>query len=101
MNKEARKALQGVINLLDSLDLDFTGDLETAKDDLQNLHDEEEAKFDNLTEGLQQSEMGQRIEAAKDALREAVDAVESALDALETMTDYIEEAKGAAETAQE
>jgi hypothetical protein len=44
-------------------------------DDLKNA---EREKFDNMTEGLQQSEQGQRIESAADLLDNAHESAESA-----------------------
>lgn len=51
MNKQDKKQLQEAINLL-----------ENAKSILQTLADAEQEKFDNLSEGLQQSEKGQKFE---------------------------------------
>jgi hypothetical protein len=47
----------------------------------------EEEKFDNLSEGLQQAESGQKIETAKDALIEAVQNLEEALAKVEEARD--------------
>lgn len=43
---------------------------------LEGLADAEQEKFDNMNEGLQQSEQGQRIESAAGSLGEAKDAAE-------------------------
>ena len=47
---------------------------------LEEIKEEESAKFDNLPEGLQQAEQGQQIESAKDNLEEAIGYVETAID---------------------
>lgn len=62
---------------------EVTGKLDDAKSVAEGMRDEEEEKYDNLTEGLQQSERGQAIEAAKEALDNAATAFESAVSSLE------------------
>lgn len=47
---------------------------------LEEIKEEEKAKFDNLPEGLQQAEQGQKIESAGDNLEEAIGHVQSAID---------------------
>lgn len=74
MNKARRKELERALELL-----------EEAKAIIEQCHEEEQEGFDNLSEGLQQSENGQKIEAAADNLL-------CALDEFDTITEYINEA---------
>lgn len=76
MNAITRKALNEHISTLGAI-----------ISDLENFQSEEQDKFDNLSEGLQQAESGQKIEAAANALQSAID--------------YAEEVKGAIEEAAE
>lgn len=66
----------------------FKSEIETIGQRLQEMADDEQQKFDNLSEGLQQAEKGQAIESAANQLAEAASACESgsageAVDALE------------------
>ena len=73
MNKERRKRIQEIVD-----------NLEEIKGRINEIQEEERECFDNLSEGLQQTERGQGYEAAAESLSEAemnVDDVISALDA--------------------
>lgn len=72
MNKQDRQQLATAIEHLNS-----------AREILELLKDQEQEKFDNLSEGLQQSEKGQKFEENANTLSEAYDNVESAIDSLE------------------
>lgn len=61
--------------------------LENIKNDVESIRDEEQDKFDNLTEGLQQSEKGQAIEAAVTELESAQQALDEYYDAFEIEDD--------------
>lgn len=65
MNNARRKVLYSIIERLE--------DLQT---DLQDILDQEEESYNNLPEGLQESERGETMEAAIDNMAEAVDAFE-------------------------
>lgn len=56
--------------------------------EIENLKTEEEESWENLPEGLQQSERGECMQEAASNLSEAYDAVESARDYLETAKAY-------------
>jgi len=73
MNNERRKRIE-----------DARAKLEEVLHDLESLRDEERDSFDNRTEALQQTEDGQKSEAAADALDEAVSGVEGAITELDT-----------------
>lgn len=57
--------------------------LEDAHNALDELQQEEQDKYDNLSEGLQASERGQAMEAAANALAEAVSSIEDAMGSIE------------------
>lgn len=97
MNNDGRKRIDAIIrdiekmaalrseidNLIEQVNeryaeyRDKFGDIATA---IEELKDEEGEKFDNLSEGLQQSERGQSIEAAVSQLETAYDAASGAAD---------------------
>lgn len=74
MNAQNRKSIS-----------EHVSSLEQLMYDTETLRDEEQEKYDNLSEGLQASENGQAIQTA-------VDALESALSSLSEAKDYLEEA---------
>lgn len=73
MNKENRKELEKAIALI-----------EDAKEIVEYIKDEEQDKFDNLSEGLQQSEKGQMFEENVSALDDASSQLEEAIDNIST-----------------
>jgi len=60
MNQKQKKELDEIFSKLEEIE-----------ERLSAMRDEEEEKYENLSEGLQQSEKGQAIESAKNALDEA------------------------------
>ena len=76
MNKQNRKVIEGYINSLQDI-----------KQDVESMLDEEQEKFDNMPEGLQESERGE-------AMQNAIDNLESASDAIGDAIDYLNEAMG-------
>lgn len=73
MNAKQRKELQGYVE-----------SLEEIKCAIEEMRDDEECKFDNMPEGLQESERGE-------AMHEAIDNLESASSSLEEAIDYLNE----------
>lgn len=71
MNKNDKKELQEAIELLDN-----------AKTIIERIRDSEQEKFENLNEGLQQTERGQQFEENASTLDDIVSEVESAMDNL-------------------
>nr|DAG75170.1 MAG TPA: hypothetical protein [Caudoviricetes sp.] len=65
MNKQRRAAIAKVIEKINQ-----------NKDELQSILDDEEFAFDNLSEGLQATEMGQTMEEAIDVLGEAIEGLD-------------------------
>ena len=72
MNKQRKKRIAEAVELISQ-----------AKDLLEIIGEEEEAAFDNLPEGLQESARGEQMEANADAMAEAYDYLDEAIDALE------------------
>jgi archaellum component FlaC len=68
MNKAQRKRLEQIESALTDL-----------KDELDSFADEEQEKYDNLSEGLQASERGQRFESNAEALKEMVSYLDDAI----------------------
>lgn len=87
MNKQARADLQKLV--LDRI-AEAKGILEDVWNDLEFIKDEEQEKFDNLSEGLQASEMGQRLEESASSLDNAYSELESAMDGLDQAVGEIE-----------
>ncbi len=71
MNNARRKQIADIIGKLQEIDL------ESLASEVRELADEEQEAFDNMPEGLQQSERGQASEAAAGALSEAADALDN------------------------
>ena len=68
MNKENRKQLQEAIDLLLN-----------AQTIIEEIKDNEQEKFDNLSDGLQQSEKGERFENIVSSLEYAFDNIDEAI----------------------
>jgi len=88
MNNERRKEIAKLAELLS----DMTAKLDDIKSELETFAEEEQEKFDNLSEGLQASERGQSYEAAAGALQETVYNVESAISEIEQALSSLETA---------
>lgn len=71
MNKQRRKEIKNVIDLL-----------ENAKCSLENILADEEDYFDNMPENLQGSMRGEESENAIDVLQDSIDEIESCIDDL-------------------
>lgn len=75
MNKQRRAAIAKVIDKINQ-----------NKDELQSILDDEEFAFDNLSEGLQATEMGQTMEEAIDVLGEAIEGLNEVTGNLDDLT---------------
>ena len=69
MNKKQRKELEEAIGLLDK-----------AKEIIERIGEEEQQKYDNLSDGLQQSENGQKLEESTNQLENISDSIQQAAD---------------------
>lgn len=56
--------------------------LNDIKDKLESMKDDEEMKYNNMPEGLQESERGEQMQEAIDALDNAVNSLDEAIDSL-------------------
>lgn len=79
MNRNDRKQIRNIYEVL-SVSLE---DIKNQQSTLEEMRDEEESKFDNMPEGLQESERGEAIQEAIDKLGEVVDMLESVASDLE------------------
>lgn len=76
MNNKTRKKIGKIFD-----------DISYLRCELDEIVEEERCKFDNLTEGLQASEMGQRMEESADELDDAISSIDDALSTLESLMD--------------
>lgn len=73
MNKADRVELQKAITMIDE-----------ARAIVESTGEREQEKFDNLTEGLQASERGQKFEELANSLAEVADSLGEAISTIET-----------------
>lgn len=71
MNSQNRKDLQKAVDLINE-----------ANSIIETIRDEEQEKFDNLSEGLQASERGQAFEENADNLDSVFSDLENAIDSI-------------------
>ena len=71
MNRNRRKSLRTILGQMDEL----STVLETVKEALQDVLNEEQEAYDNLPEGLQESDRGQQMQEYIDALEGVVDSL--------------------------
>lgn len=71
MNNQRRKTLA-----------DISAALESLREQLGDVHSEEQDAFDNMPEGLQDSERGQKTQEAIEQLDSAFSDLESAIEAI-------------------
>ena len=71
MNNTRRKAIMKIAERLEELKTDF-----------ELLRDEEQEAFDNMPESIQESERGEQMQEAIDALDEACCSIDEAIDRL-------------------
>ena len=71
MNRIRRKSLRTILGQMDEL----STVLETVKEALQDVLNEEQEAYDNLPEGLQESARGQQMQEYIDALEGVVDSL--------------------------
>lgn len=79
MNKQDRKELEKALDLLNS-----------ANEIITMIKEQEEERYDNLPEGIQDSERGERFQENIDNLDSASSDLESALEYLESVLEYLE-----------
>lgn len=74
MNANDRKELDKAIALL-----------EQAKEIIESIGQEEQDKFDNMTEGLQQTERGQHMEEVSSELSDKASSIEDIISEIEDL----------------
>jgi hypothetical protein len=67
-------------------------DLRSIAEDVRALGEEQQEKFDNMPEGLQQGDTGQQVEARANGCEEWADAIEQAADELENALSSFDDA---------
>ncbi len=76
MNKERRKTLQGIID-----------ELESQKENIETLQEEEQEAYDNLPESIQASDRGAAMCENADDLSDAADSLDDVISALQDILD--------------
>lgn len=71
MNRIRRKSLRTILGQMDEL----STVLETVKEALQDVLNEEQEAYDNLPEGLQEADRGQQMQEYIEALEGVVDSL--------------------------
>lgn len=103
MNNQRRKELNRIMNELEDMTATETfdaGQVESLKDDLQWVYDEEVEAFENMPEPLQDSERGLTSQEAQENLEMALEYLENALEEdCEDPLDALEDAATAIEDA--
>ena len=74
MNDKTRKLLKSAVETIEIL-----------HSSISTIRDEEQDKYDNLPEGLQQSENGQKFEETLDTLGEALSNLEEAISYIDSV----------------
>lgn len=85
MNRIRRKSLKAILGQMDEL----STVLETVKEALQDVLNEEQEAYDNLPEGLQEADRGQQMQEYIETLEGVVDSLEE-LD-IEDLYETVEE----------
>ena len=75
---KAREEIDAMIEALNEKIGEYKETFADAATMIEEIRDEEQEKFDNLSEGLQASEKGQALEAAVSSLDTALDAANNA-----------------------
>ena len=91
MNAATRKTLRAII---DNARAAIENVVTEYAQGLRELGEEEQGKFDNLTEGRQASEAGQKLEEWANALAAAADAGDELQDAIDSFDGALTELEG-------
>lgn len=89
MNAERRKALDTLISDIQGV----VAQIEEFKSSLEDPMGEEQEYYDNMPEGFQNGEKGEKAQAAVSAMEEADGKLDEAVSALEEAISSLEEAK--------
>lgn len=88
MNAQQRKNWDKIRSKL----IELQGRLNDCHSELSTTAEEEQEKFDNMNEGLQASDNGQKTETTAGALTEAASALENLASEIDNVVESIEEA---------
>ncbi len=76
MNKQRRATLDAILS-----------ELETQRDALRTITDEEQEAFDNMPQSLQEAEKGQTMESGIDSMEDAINNLQEVADLLRDVID--------------
>jgi len=88
MNKQQREDLAKIHKRLD----DVKTELDQLKGLIETEQEAEQEKFDNIPEGLQQGEKGQKIEEGASELQTAVDGLDNIINELDDVLTAVDNA---------
>ena len=112
MNKERRASLSAIVKDVTELQTAVAAavaalsnvEIANLSGPIEEVKDEEQDSFDNLTEGLQATERGQQMQAAVEAMDEAMNTLNEIAEAIEVLDDLdgkIDEVLGYLDAAME
>lgn len=87
MNKRQRKDLAKIQARIDGV----VSSIEDIKSDIEDIKNEEDEKYENLPEGLQDSEMGEGLMESSEMLESIMDDIDCAIDQLVDVKDSMED----------
>lgn len=87
MNKSTRRKLMGISAQVCA----YKESIEDLKNDVEAIRDEEEEKYDNLPEGLQESEMGGTLQEVYDKLDGIAISLDLIVDDLGSVAEELDE----------
>ena len=88
MNNKRRAEVK---RIMDNLKYDVYSLLDSARDELKTVRDDEQEAYDNLPESLQYSEKGDDMERCIEALDEMMDYLEYSCDLADKVSDLYSE----------
>ena len=91
MNQLRRKEIGRLTDLMNRKRYDITVDL---AGEIENIRDEEQEAYDNLPDGIKESDRGWQMEEAIDNLESALQALEDIEQLFCDIEDYLIEAQG-------
>ena len=86
-NQQRRKLYEEKVRLGNAHDI-----IESVRENLEEMYREEQDKYDNLPEGLQESEMGEKLQEIAELLEDASFDLDSISSEISEVLDKIDEA---------
>ena len=87
MNKNTRRKLMGISTQVCA----YKESIEDLKSDIEVIRDEEGEKYENLPEGLQESEMGEKLQEVHEMLDEIANMLDTIIDDLDSVSGNLDE----------